>query len=611
MKRLFTTFLLLGTMMLALAQAKLEVTTPSAVVCRGHFRIEFTANGQARDFRWELPDDGNFKLLYGPSTSSSTTIINGVMTRSMTYSYTLQPLKEGTFTLPAGTCTVDGKKVASRTSTVKVLPPDSEDVQSQQQQSRGRHDRGESQEQVKFNKDNLFLGLDLSKTSAYEGEAIVAVLKLYWRNTQVGDVINAKLPDFEGFTVQEMDNTGAQAQLEHVRGANYQAYPIARWLLFPNRKGEISISPASLTAIAQVVTTRRGGGFFDWPMEYVTNVEVPLTSAPRKVTIKDMPAGKPASFMGGVGDFKINTSLSSTQTKANNAISYTITIEGTGNLKYVKEPQPEFPADFEVYDPKVDQSFKPTSSGVSGKKVIEYTVIPHYGGTFTIPSLAFSYLDAKSGQYKTLNTESYTIEVEKDPNAREESSGTTVINMAERERLKELGSDIRYLHQLELRDLSKGNDTFFGSWAYWLFFIVPFVAFVVLAIVYRRQLKLNADVAGKRTRKANKVAGKRLKEASAALKAKDESKFYEAVHKAMLGYVSDKLRIPMSELNIDNVMEQLTQHHVSEEGVKACKEVLETCEFARYAPSHDEQAMDKLYSKAVETLDRLESEIKK
>jgi len=625
MRFLATLILSLLTTALAWADATFRLTAPSAVAVGQQFRVEYTVTARASGISVDLTDKG-FEVLYGPSSSSSqsTTIVNGQMSSEYrtTFTYVLEATKEGTFQLPAATIKVDGQTLTSNSASIKVLPADK---QSSAQPSSGQSGRSQQQggAQAKFNKDDVHLVLDLSKTTAYEGEAVVATLKLYWRNTQMGNPTEVKLPDFEGFTVQDMDNDNAQATLEHYQGANYQMYPLARWLLFPSRSGELTISPASLKANVQIVTTRRSGGFFDWPMEYTQNVEVPLQSAPRKINIKSLPAGKPASYMNAVGDFKVKSELTASQVKTNDATIYRITIEGVGNLKYAKEPQPEFPSDFEVFDPKVDLSTRATSSGVSGRKTIEYTIIPRHAGTFTIPALEFGYFDPKSGQYKTDQTQPFTLQVEKGSGDESQQGGNTVdFSGTNQERLRVLGNDIRYLHAIHPDDLELGEvdattgalrpiQPFYGSLGYWLCFLIPFLAFSILAFINRRRIRRLADVAGTRTRRAGKVAERRLKEANSALKSKDESRFYEAIHKAILGYVGDKLRIPLSDLSQDTISETLASHNVSAQTIQTVKEVLDTCQFARYAPSTDSHAMDELYRKTSDVIDSLESEIKK
>lgn len=579
-----------------------KVSGGNTVEAGSRFQVEYVVNDVCDNFSCDAGNSG-LRILSGPFSSSymSRRMINGATTveQTTTYTYVMMADAEGEYTLPAAKAVVDGKEYSSNQLTIKVLPADPNKKQ------KSSNNRQSSSSNNNFSKDDFHLAVDLSKTTVYEGEALVATMKLYFRNQQVTNVNEVKFPDMEGFTAQEIDLGQPEANLEQYKGENYRAYPLHQWLLFPQHSGEIKIKPGSLNAIAQVYTGRRS--FWDDPFNSYQNVAVPLVSPERTIVVKTLPAGKPASYMNAVGDFSIKSELTASSIKANDAVIYRITIEGTGNLKYVREPKPDFPADFEVFDPKTDLQSRTTRNGVTGKKTIEYTIIPRFAGSFQIPPVEFSYFDTKSEKYVTKTTESFVLEVEKGANDVSDNSGTS-INYAgtTQERIKVLGNDIRYIHPLSESDLKTDDVPWFGSFSYWMSLLLPTILLAIFAFIYRRQLKLSSDVVGQRTRKANKVATKRLREASVALKAKKESDFYEAVHKAMLGYVSDKLSIPLSELNTDSIKEQLSANNVSDEVIRQCIDVLQTCEFARYAPSTDSQAMDNLYNLAAQTIDLIE-----
>lgn len=603
-----TTILALFTLVVSECWAAVTVTAKvsggNTVEAGSRFQVEYVVNDACDDFSCDAASSG-LRVLSGPFSSSymSRRMVNGATTveQTTTYTYVMMADAEGEYTLPAAKAVVGGKEYRSNQLAVKVLPADPNKKQAQQSSSRSQA----SSSSNGLSKDDYHLAVDLSKTTVYEGEALVATMKLYFRNQQVTNVNEVKFPDMEGFTAQDIDLGNVEATLEQYKGENYRAYPLHQWLLFPQHSGEIKVKNGSLNAIVQVYTGRRS--FWDDPFNSYQNVALPLTSPERTIVVKTLPAGKPASYMNAVGNFSITSEMTASTIKANDAVIYRITIEGTGNLKYVREPKPEFPADFEVFDPKADLQSRTTRAGVAGKKVIEYTIIPRFAGTFQIPAVEFSYFDPKAEKYVTKSTQAFTLEVEKGANDTS-SDGGAATNYAgtTQERIKVLGNDIRYIHPLSESDLKADDSTWFGSLYYWLALLLPTLILAVFAFVYRRQLKLNADVVGQRTRKANKVATKRLREASVALKAKKESDFYEAVHKAMLGYVSDKLSIPLSELNVDSIKEQLVAAKVDEAVIKQCIDVLQTCEFARYAPSTDSQAMDKLYNQAAQTIDQLE-----
>lgn len=602
-----------------------RVKAPSAVAVGDQFLVEYSVNATGNNFRCNIEDSG-LRVLTGPAAGTRTSyssINGGQMSRSVSTSFTyyLMAEKEGSFTVPAATVSVDGKSYTSNTVTIKVLPADEPASGGNQQGSRngasgtGGNGQGGRSSNTSISKEDVQLDIEFSKTKAYEGEAILATLKLYSKNHRVVEIADAKLPDFEGFMVQDIDLPQQQANLERYKGANYQTHVLKQYLLFPQRAGKIEIPSVSVTAVAQIVVTRRGGVFFfDMPMDYTQNVEVPVTSAPHTITVEPLPAGKPAAYMGGVGNFNIKAHLSTDHIKANEVLTYKLEIEGTGNVKYVREPEPVFPADFEIYDPKVDVSVKTTSKGMSGRKVIEYTVIPRYAGTFEIPAVEFGYFDPKAGQYRTATSQAFTLTVEKGADgsgAAGSNSNIADFSGTSQERIKHLGNDIRYIHPLSAGDLKQDSVPLYAASLYWLFFLIPLVAFIIIAIIYRRQLKLNADLDLKRTKKANKLAVKRLREASVALKSQDEGRFYEAVHKAMLGYVSDKLSIPVSELSHENVEQQLIGHGASADLAAQFVEILSTCEFARYAPTHSTRTMDELYVRSGKMLESLEDTLKK
>ncbi len=608
MKKFFSvilTFLFATSFIWAQVSFKASVQGGNTVEAGSRFQVEYELSATCDNFECDLSDCG-VRAISGPfpSTFMSRSVVNGksVVSNTTTYTYVMVADKEGTYTLPAAKATSGGKTYTSNTVSLKVLAPD---PAKKQAKNGGRQNQG-SASSTTIAKDDILLAIDLSKTSVYEGEALVATMKVYFKNQNLSSLNDVKFPDMEGFTAQEIDlGEDVQATTEEYHGSIYRAYPVRQWLLFPQYSGDITIKSASLTAIAQVYTGRRS--FWDDPFNVYQNVQVPITSAERTVRVQTMPAGKPLSYMNAVGNFTIKSELTSDHVKANDAVIYRITIEGTGNLKYVREPQPQFPADFEVYDPKTDMQSRATRNGLTGTKVIEYTIIPRFAGTFKIPALEFSYFNTKTGKYSTLTTDEFTLEVEKGVgDASASNVGTVDFSGTNQERIKVLGNDIRYLHTIDTNELKAEKAPLFGTIKYWLWFVIPTLLLCCVLLYYRRNVKLRADVVGQRTRKANKVATKRLKTAAIALKQKNEAEFYESVHKAMLGYVADKLSIPMSELAGDTIQEELKKRQVDESVIAQCKNVLETCEFARYAPSSDDQAMDKLYNEAARTIDNLE-----
>ena len=441
----------------------------------------------------------------------------------------------------------------------------------------------------------------LSKTSVYEQEPILVTFKIYTKAANIRSLDNATFPSFEGFVLQDIPIENPQIELEHYQGVNYQVVTIKRALLYPQRSGNIEISKGDFEVSVQVVRPMQS--FFGVIQGYA-DVEKSISTAAQTVKVKPLPANKPTSFTNAVGNFKIKSSISTTTPKANEALTYKLVISGNGNLKYIKDPELKFPGDFEVYDPKTEVDVKTTTSGVTGSRVIEYTVIPRSAGDFKIPAVEFSYFDIAAQSYKTIQTDSYELKV-----AKGAGQSGTVADFTNKTDLKVLATDIRYIKGGEF-SLAKEDETIFGSLIYWLYYIIPTLIFIGYIIINRKQAQLNSNVDLLKNRKANKVASKRLKVAATYLKTYKKEKFYAEVLKAIWGYISDKLTIPISELSRDNVSQELKSYGATDELVSKIINIIDSCEFAQYAPSQSNETMDNLYKDSVDVIGEMENIVK-
>ena len=577
-------------------------SAPDAVAVGDQFRLSYTVNTQkVKNFR--APSIKGFDVLMGPSRSYSMQSINGNTTETLTFTYILLAQKEGEYTIPGATITANGDQMLSNSVKIKVLPADkANSSQSGNAQSTSRS----SSSGTSISNNDLFITATASKTTAYEQEAILLTYKIY-TVVDLRGFDNVKLPDFKGFHSQEVELPNDRRWgLEHYKGRNYHSTIYRQFVLFPQQSGKLTIDAARFDASIEKMDA------IDDPFEAFFNggagsIQIKKTLMTPKLTIdvKPLPAGKPADFSGGVGEFNISSSINSTKVKTNDAITVKVVISGTGNLKLVGEPEVKFPEDFEVYDPKVDSKFRLANAGLSGNKVIEYLAIPRNAGTYKIPAIKFSYFDIKSRSYKTLTTEEYTVQVEKGAG----NASQTIANFTNKEDLKVLNEDIRFIKQNDVKLSPKGK-YFFGSMGYWLFYIVPGLIFIACFLIYRKQIAANANVAKVRTKKANKVAVKRMKQAGKLLAANEKDAFYDEVLKALWGYISDKLSIPVSQLSKDNIEEELRKYGVAEDLIKEFLNALNSCEFARFAPGDANQAMDKVYTDSLEVISKMENSIK-
>jgi hypothetical protein len=607
MKLRIITFILLVTGVIPLLAddpVRFTASAPSTVIVDKPFQLVYTVNATGKDLR--VPEINNFEILAGPfeSRSSSYQVINGKATSSVsiTYTYTLLASKTGTYTISPASIIVGGDKYTTNTLTIKVLPADdaSASKQNQQSQSSGASSKAVSDDEV-------FIRTSLSKADIYEQEAVLLTYKLYTL-VDVVSVNNKKMPDFQGFLKQDIEQSqNKQFSYENYNGRNYGTVVLYQVLLYPQRSGEIMIDRANFEAIIRVQNRAAIRSIFDDFFDSYTNVSRTILAPSVRINVKALPAGKPAAFSGTVGDFTLSSTISSQKVSANDAITMKVVISGNGNMKLIKNPEIKFPDGFDVYDPKVVNNFKTTANGISGTKTIEYMVIPRHQGKYSIPSAEFSYFDIQSKSYKTLRTPDYNIEVLKGT-----GSDNQIVsgNFTGKEDIKQLGKDIRYIFTGNVR-FTKTSRFIFGSTFGWLLYLIPLLISLILFFIFRKTIRDNANIEYVKNKKANKVAVKRLKHAGKLLNEGKKESFYEEVLKAVWTYLSDKLNIPVAMLNKGNVVAELSKKNIDAELINQLTEILNTCEFARYAPSRGQEEMGNLYNDTIKVISNLEEELNK
>ncbi len=587
-------------------KATLTADAPDVVVSGDQFRLTFTVNTQkVKDFRAPSITKG-FDVLMGPSRSqqSSTQIINGKVSSSssITYTYILMAGDAGTYTIPAASIEANGEKIFSNAVTIKVLPPDQSASGSKGSQKSGAQ-AGNQAASGRITSNDLFITATASKTTVHEQEAILLTYKVY---TLVNlRQLFGKMPDLKGFHTQEIELPQQKTfSLEHYKGRNYNTTVWSQYVLFPQQTGKLEIPSITFEGVVAIQTVSddpfdaffNGGGYQEVKKKIVTPK---LT-----INVQPLPA-KPANFSGGVGEFTLASSINAKDVKTNDAVTIKLTISGSGNMKLISTPEVKFPEDFEVYDPKVTNNFEASRAGLSGTQTIEYLAIPRHAGNFTIPPVEFTYFDLKSNSYKTLKTEAYNINVAKGQG----NADQVIADFTNKENVKVLGQDIRFIKLGDTKLMPKG-DVFFGTVGYYLWYIIPFVLFVGLVVFFRKQAAENANVLKVKTKKANKVATKRMKLAGKLLAENRKNEFYDEVLKALWGYISDKLSIPVSQLSKDNIEAELAKYGVADDVIKDFINALNECEFARYAPGDENEAMDKVYTTSVEAISKMENNIK-
>lgn len=595
------------------AQSTLRVDVPNVVAADEQFNVTFILEGEdsPSDFQWSQGDD--FQLVWGPQQGRSTSIqiINGKRTKSsqFTYTYILMPKKTGSFALPPATAKVKGKDVTSSSVTVEVVSNASSSGAGQNMQSSGGQ---QAQGNISsISDEDIFLDLSLSRTDVVIGEPVTATLKLYQR-VNIAGFEDARFPSFNGFWSQEVEApTNIEFRRESYDDKIYNTAVLRKYVLIPQQTGTVVIDPAELVCLVNVRVSSGGGnsifdGFFD---DYRT-IRKRVKSSSYRINVSPLPSGAPASFGGGVGNFSIKAQLSKDSLSTHEAASLVVTITGKGNVSLLEAPKVKFPADFEVYDTKISEKTSKGSGGTSGSKIYEFPFIPRSHGDFVIEPVEYSYYDISSGKYVTLTTSPVDVKVARGSSP-DRGTGTSMqlTPQVSRQGVKSLGEDIRYI-RTRVPSFSTKGDFFVMSGGFWCAVALLVVAAVAVWTLFRNMAARRADVAGMKTRRATKMALKRLKQAESYLKQNLYSAFYEELHKAILGFVSDKLNISVSELSKEKISRSLLDCGTDAVLVESLVGLIDACEFARYSPDAGNEAMQGHYKDALDVISSIDSSMK-
>jgi hypothetical protein len=586
-------------------EVRFSATAPSEVAVGDRFRLVLSVN--ARPQQLTPPAFGGFRVLSGPSqsSSSSTQIINNQVTTSVniSYTYVLEATEEGDFSIANASVRVDGSSYRADPIQIKVLPRGSA---TQPSTSSGREQ--ESKEAALPTKDDIFIRAQVSNSEPYQGEQVIISYKIYTRVDITNYTIDA-FPSFQGFWSENLSSEQSSANTEELNGINYRVAEIRRVAVFPQRAGELRIEPMTVdmnVRIRRQQQQRRGSlidEFFGGsPFDRFQTLRHSVRSNAITIQAKPLPVqNRPAGFNGIVGAYELSARLRPDELDVNNASNLLLTIEGTGNIRMLEPPEIQFPRHLDVFDPGIEDNVSTASNGISGRRTFDFLMIPRSAGMVEIPSINFSYFDPARSEYVVRSTQPLTLHVKGDAAA-----------VSDQLRLSDeafLGNDIRFIKVTSF-NLRPAGMLFFKSGNFYLFLVSPVFLLIIFLIIYRKQLQKKNDVAGARTRRAQKIAVKRLKLANKYLKEEKMSAFYDEIFKALWGYVSDKLNIPLARLSKDNVALAFRERNVSAELTEKFLEGLAECEFARFAPAANDNTMKETYHKAMETIITLEKELR-
>ena len=605
---IFSIFMVVASVLVA-QEAKMTLRAPNEVSVGQQFAVTYEINARPTDFK--TPTFNNFNFLGGPSqsSSSSTQYIHGKMTRTMSVSYTyyLSASAEGTFTIPKATCKVDGVVIESNTAQVKVVTGSG----SQQNQTRVQNRYGQRSQQqdepVQIDDNTLYVKISANKTNVYQGEEIIVTYRIYTQ-VNISQYQIDKLPITKGFWTEDLwdNNTQVQQYEETINGKRYLVGEIRRAALFPQESGLLTIEPLQLEVLAQLPSQRRRtGSIFDLFDDAFFNthqsVKKTLVSNALKINVKPLPT-PPDNFTGGVGNFSLSAKIDTDKIKANEALTYSLTVSGSGNLMLIDNVDVNFPEVFEVYDPKVIPNIKHSDGGVSGSKTFEWILIPRSQGNYKIPEATLVFFNPQTKSYETRTTQSFNIQVDKgDANAMTAYSSKSDVKL--------LNSDINYI-KTGNPELVKAGDSFFNTLLFWILLVLPVLLAVVVVVYGRKVQESRKDIGSMKLRKATSLAKKRLRRAEAYLTQNDDEKFYIEIYQAIWGYISDKFTIPLSSLSTETVHECLEAKKVDASIVEKILKTLGDVNFARFAPGDSSAKKQGIYEQALQMILDIEKQLK-
>ncbi len=588
------------------AQSATTFTTnaPMKVAVGETFRIEFALNASPDDDSFAPPALNGFDIIAGPAVSrgSSVQIINGSMTKSTNYTYTYVVIASnaGANTIGAASVVVDGKKITTKPIPIEVVAESSS-------ASQGSSQAGGSSQGDRIAEDDVLLRTVISRKSLFKGEPLRATVKLYSR-VAIAGAENEKMPTFNGFWSQDIKNNNREVQRETYNGKVYETQDLYDYLLYPQQSGKLTIEPASMTVVAQVrIRSRNVDPFFGGGYE-VVNVRREIATPAITIDVKELPAGAPASFSGAVGNFTMESTLSSESISTNSSLSYTVRIAGSGNLSLLQAPSVTLPPTFEQYNVKTTESINTNRNGATGYKQFEYPIIPRAEGEYEVQPTKFSFFNTQSMKYETLESPIYNIVILPDSAATASGSGS-VRRSISREDVKLLGEDIRFI-KLGSADLSQESAPFILSKGYYISLSAIFALFAALYIFIRRRIKESHNSSLVRGKRANKVAVQRFKAAKGYMTSSNERAFYNEVLSAIWGYMSDKFNIPVANLTKESVRKELARRGASQDTIACFSEITTTCDEAQYSPMASSQ-MNEVYAAALKLISNIETEIKR
>jgi len=556
-KKIFILFLSLNSLFLS-AQVNFEASvSKSKLALNERLRVDFVMNQNGDNF--SPPEFDNFQIIGGPNQSIKTSYVNGERRFSKTYSYFLQPIKKGRLKINQASIEIDGEIYKSLQ--IEVLITD-----SVQQPS-------DTITQY-YNDDDIELRALISKRSPYLNEPITVVYKLYYKAPiNISDARETETPKFKDFWSQTIKIPQLKVQREIYKGQNYNVVEWRKVVLYPQKIGQLEISPLSLNLVLDVPTDKRdffGNVIYDQTSQLIS-------TGMRRITVKDLPQiGKPNSFSGAVGKFEFDVILNKNSLRATESFMAELKVKGNGNLKLFDLPDILVPNSMELFEPEREELINTNLSGMSGSVSKFFTVIPRFQGNFPIEEVEFSYFDPEIEKYKILKSPRLTIDV---------YDGPVVTNAINNENSNIISSNdsFRFIKiNANLREVK--SDIFFQSKFFYVTVTTPFVLLLSL-LLFKTYKKNRKESSSELIRIQEKQINKMIESAKKSIG--DKVLFYDKIEKAIIKSLMIKFSIKMESLNKEKIEQIGEEKGLNKDDILLIIKLIENCEKAKYSRSSD------------------------
>ena len=613
------------------AQAKFSVVCPNKTIGKNDvLQVQFKMENANNVESIVPPDFKNFNVVSGPNQESSSSNINGKVTQYVAIGFSLQPKKPGTFTIGSAKAVADGKNYTSNPVTIQVtnassvLPKNNNSANSNplsafpgfnfdipSAPARREFDDfilkpGENVA-TKTQK-NLFIKLDVSKTSCYVGEPIVASFKLYTRLHSQTTITSA--PSFNGFSVSDLDVSNNAAQ-EKYNGRLYNIFTLRKVELYPLQAGKITldsvVSDNKVTFIkSDYAKAQMDNGFFDMlqnfgdagiPASGLVEQNLTLKTAPVTIDVKPLPLeGKPEDFRGAVGDFKISSSLLKNNITTDDAGTLNVVVSGRGNIQLVNAPKIVWPEGIDAYEAKVKDNVDKSQVPMQGSKVFSFPFTVSKPGDYKIDSISFSYFDPETATYKTAYTPSLEVHVSKGSGHPQNSFAKNNKNVPDNSSF-----------------ISTRTELFGG-----IILLIGIIILIIFLIIKKNKNKDLLETKIKLDDLKNAQAEKEkefvipenpLLLTHEKLVSQNSKEFFSTLDISLKNYLASKFKVPVNELTRRRLNEELDKCSVSLGTTLMLTSLLDEIEINLYAPPSSIHHLNNVFEKASEVVSLLDKQV--